>query len=512
MARSSTSSRPPPTPPSASTCGATRSTGSPSSPSTTSAAPTTSPRCGSSRLASCCPATSVRARAAALVAEEPWGREQWERLAEGTLSSTGWRAGCRGSSTDDTLITDLLPAAGKVVLVEPRRMRDRANDLLAEEDDLARSLASTWARDADRKFPACTPDTDRLLGTDAAHVDPELDTREPGCADGGSHRLGSRRRRRRGSGKATGGAARRQVPRRRRCGRRRVGASGWPSCCATAGLDFTIATATTDITKPGGYVVAAPLHRGCLAPSGQVGDRRRRRPHRPATHPPPAATAQTAGRGLLRGPEAGQLRRALPARRRSLRGHGQAHDRRHRARLPAARRTRVATSCTCPAIRSTRCASTSAARRPRCTASVAPTSRRPSRGCVARCARSPRNWWCCTRSGSTRRDTPSAATLPWQARDGGRVPVRRDARPAKVAIDDVKVDMERAYPMDRLAVRRRRLRQDRGRDPGRVQGDPGRQAGRRAGADHAARDPARQHVRRSVRRLSRSASRRSAAS
>ena len=31
------------------------------------------------------PSDAVRARAAALVAGEPWGREQWERLAEGAL-------------------------------------------------------------------------------------------------------------------------------------------------------------------------------------------------------------------------------------------------------------------------------------------------------------------------------------------------------------------------------------------------------------------------------------------
>ncbi len=42
------------------------------------------------------------------------------------------------------------------------------------------------------------------------------------------------------------------------------------------GLDFTIATTTTDITKPGGYVVTAPLHRGSSAAGGQAGDRRRR--------------------------------------------------------------------------------------------------------------------------------------------------------------------------------------------------------------------------------------------
>ncbi len=68
----------------------------------------------------------------------------------------------------------------------------------------------------------------------------------------------------------------------------------------------------------------------------------RRRAHRR-----PAARSRDR-RGRLRGPQAGQLRRALPARRRPLRGHGQAHDRRHRARLPARSPTRAATSSTCP--------------------------------------------------------------------------------------------------------------------------------------------------------------------
>ena len=51
-------------------------------------------------------------------------------------------------------------ATGKVVLIEPRRMRDRAQDLLAEEDDLARALASTWGRDPDVAFPRLHADPD----------------------------------------------------------------------------------------------------------------------------------------------------------------------------------------------------------------------------------------------------------------------------------------------------------------------------------------------------------------
>jgi transcription-repair coupling factor (superfamily II helicase) len=61
------------------------------------------------------------------------------------------------------LLTDILPDSAKVLLVEPRRMRDRAADLLAEEDDLARALASTWARDPDKEFPRLHAEPDELL-------------------------------------------------------------------------------------------------------------------------------------------------------------------------------------------------------------------------------------------------------------------------------------------------------------------------------------------------------------
>src|SRR5215218_9769877 len=111
------------------------------------------------------PSDDVRARAADLIAAEPWGREQWERLSEGTLFD-GMESWLPWLTPDDLLITNVLPESAKVVLVEPRRMRDRADDLLAEEDDLARSLAGTWARDADRTFPRLHAGTDRLLSSD----------------------------------------------------------------------------------------------------------------------------------------------------------------------------------------------------------------------------------------------------------------------------------------------------------------------------------------------------------
>ena len=104
----------------------------------------------------------VRDRAADLVGAEPWGREQWERLAEGAHFD-GMESWLPWLIDEDVMLTDVLPEAAKVVLVEPRRMRDRASDLLAEEDDLARALASTWARDPDKEFPRLHADPDALL-------------------------------------------------------------------------------------------------------------------------------------------------------------------------------------------------------------------------------------------------------------------------------------------------------------------------------------------------------------
>ena len=77
---------------------------------------------------------------------------------------------------------------------------------------------------------------------------------------------------------------------------------------------------------------------------------------------------------------------------------------------------------------------------------------------------------------------------------------RRPTR--RKAIDETKADMERPIPMDRLDLRRRRLRQDRGRAACRGQGGVRRQAGRDPRAHHAAREPARPDVPRALRELS----------
>jgi transcription-repair coupling factor (superfamily II helicase) len=120
------------------------------------------------------PTDEVRARAEALIAREPWGREQWERLSQG-LVFDGMESWLPWLTEGEHVLFDLVPTDALVLLVEPRRMRDRAADLLAEEADLAATLATTWgaATDGDGdgdgadRFPRLHLPFDRLL----AHTD-----------------------------------------------------------------------------------------------------------------------------------------------------------------------------------------------------------------------------------------------------------------------------------------------------------------------------------------------------
>jgi len=112
------------------------------------------------------PTPEVRDRAAALVGSQPWGREQWDRLAEG-LVFDGMESWLPWLCDDDQLLTDLLPDAALVALVEPKRMRDRAQELLDEEASLAGTLATNWGAD-DEELPRLSLPFDRLLSTTKA--------------------------------------------------------------------------------------------------------------------------------------------------------------------------------------------------------------------------------------------------------------------------------------------------------------------------------------------------------
>ncbi|HET9609816.1 MAG TPA: CarD family transcriptional regulator, partial [Acidimicrobiales bacterium] len=112
------------------------------------------------------PTPEVRARAERLVGLEPWGREQWERLAQG-LVFDGMESWLPWLTRDEHALLDVVGDDAQILLCEPRRMRDRAADLLAEEADLAATLAVTWGatedRSAEHGFPRLHLTFDRLL-------------------------------------------------------------------------------------------------------------------------------------------------------------------------------------------------------------------------------------------------------------------------------------------------------------------------------------------------------------
>ena len=122
------------------------------------------------------PTDEVRERARGLVASAPWGRDQWDRLGEGATFD-GMESWLPWLCEQEHLLVDLVADDALVVLVEPRRMRDRAGEIIAEEVDLATTLASTWGASGD--VPRLHLEFDRLL----AHTDAPVWTMVP-VADG----------------------------------------------------------------------------------------------------------------------------------------------------------------------------------------------------------------------------------------------------------------------------------------------------------------------------------------
>jgi transcription-repair coupling factor (superfamily II helicase) len=108
------------------------------------------------------PTDEVRERAASLVGKEPWGREQWERLAEGQVFD-GMESWLPWLTESEHVLFDLVGPEALLLLVEPRRMRDRAKELLEEEESLAGSLSGTWGVPEGTSFPQLHLPFDRLL-------------------------------------------------------------------------------------------------------------------------------------------------------------------------------------------------------------------------------------------------------------------------------------------------------------------------------------------------------------
>ncbi|NCZ90919.1 MAG: transcription-repair coupling factor [Actinobacteria bacterium] len=214
----------------------------------------------------------VRERARSLLSSEPWGVEQWDRLAEGQQFE-GMESWLPWLVERDELLTDVLGADTRLVLVEPRRMHARAVDLLAEEADLARALASTWAREENREFPRLHVEPERLLDTTSSSrsLSLVLPAEAPTAAQVSAT----------GWGPATADAEATAARVRGLVG------DGWTValCAESAGsarrfvevfnengvavVDLA-RVPNADMTKPGVYVVESALHAGCSLPGARV--------------------------------------------------------------------------------------------------------------------------------------------------------------------------------------------------------------------------------------------------
>ena len=245
----------------------------------------------------------VRERARLLSVDAPFARDNFTRIADGELFD-GMESWLPWLSAEEHLFTDLLDERCRVVLVEPRRLRDRAAELLDEEVALSESLATTWgpqASDATTAMPRLHLGFDRLLAHTTAKVASLLAVAESSRtvtlqASGWPPMLGD-----------SAGLARRLSELVRAGNRIVICADGRGSAERMATvlegeglscgllLDQPPAVRDAGIRRPGVHIVVAPLDRGGLIPSSKLAIvaepdvTGRRRPHRQA-RPRPRAT------------------------------------------------------------------------------------------------------------------------------------------------------------------------------------------------------------------------------
>ncbi len=237
----------------------------------------------------------MRERAARLVATQPWGRHQWSRLADGEQFD-GMESWLPWLMDSEELVCDLLADDALVVLVEPRRVRDRAGELLEEEAALADALASTWGLEQGDDAPRLHVPFDRLLtGTGAGVVSlvptaenqdvPLVESRgwEPILGDGA--KLAAQVAGLVGDGysvvlcSSTAGGAERLSG--------ILGGEQLVVPVVADGADGS-APAIVDLTAPGARIVVASIDRGFVLPGARVAVLTesdvtgRRRPHRQA--------------------------------------------------------------------------------------------------------------------------------------------------------------------------------------------------------------------------------------
>jgi transcription-repair coupling factor (superfamily II helicase) len=223
------------------------------------------------------PTLEVRERAHGLLKSEPWGRAQWDRLADGQWFD-GMESWLAWLVDDPVILPDLLGDEAQIVLVDPRRSRDRASELESDEAALAQALAETWgALPGDRDpeagsspFPRLHVAFDRLFARSRAPVTnfvavsdgpgtPEIAARGWPAAHGDRAALALQLGRLAKDGFAVticvgaDGAAARMV-----------------DVLADEGLDSTFDPNGSALSSPGVHVAVSQLDQGFVVPAARV--------------------------------------------------------------------------------------------------------------------------------------------------------------------------------------------------------------------------------------------------
>ncbi|MCP4435656.1 MAG: transcription-repair coupling factor [Actinomycetia bacterium] len=108
------------------------------------------------------PAPEIRERAEHLLSTDPWGREQWQRLADGEVFD-GMEAWLPWLADAEHVLYDLVGDDALIIAVDPRRLADRAAEIAEEESSLADSLSRTWGIDDSLGRPRLHLEAGRLL-------------------------------------------------------------------------------------------------------------------------------------------------------------------------------------------------------------------------------------------------------------------------------------------------------------------------------------------------------------
>ena len=237
------------------------------------------------------PTDDVRARAAALVAQQPWGASSGSASPRASCS-TAWSRGCRGSPTASTCSPTSCRTTRWCCSSSRSACATAPRSCSTKRRRWRRRSRSRGARASERDLPRLSLEFDRLLAhTGAGAVSLLVDARRSRHAARRGQRVRPRRRRRRRARPSPARARGRGLPRRARRGRHRFRA---------ASARHPRRRGSRRRRGGTGARRGAPARRAartrCRATRRAPRARRRGRPHRSSARAPPARAARAAAR------------------------------------------------------------------------------------------------------------------------------------------------------------------------------------------------------------------------